>query len=103
MKKKNKDLNYNLPISIERNALYYYISHTDLPLEGVIHAVPRSNLPEGWKYEVTILLDVNSGMGNNRGNRGPMVLGQFAESSKENAINRTIYSILNVAGSLKKS
>ena len=97
---KKKDSNFNLPISIERNALYYYISHTDLPLEGVIHAVPRSNLPEGWRYEVTILLNVNSGMGNNR---GPMVLGQFAESSKENAINRTIYSILNVAGSLKKS
>lgn len=100
MKKKNKDLNYNLPISIERNALYYYISHTDLPLEGVIHAIPRSNLPEGWRYEVTILLNVNSGVGSNR---GPMVLGQFAEFTKENAINRTIYSILNVAGSLKKS
>lgn len=100
MKKRNKDLNYNLPISIERNTLYCYISHTDLPLEGVIHAVPRSNLPEGWRYETTILLNVNSGMGSNR---GPMVLGQFAEASKENAINRTIYSILNVAGSLKKS
>lgn len=97
---KKKDSNFNLPISIERNALYYYISHTDLPLEGVIHAVPRSNLPEGWRYETTIFLNVNSGMGNNR---GPMVLSQFAESSKENAINRTIYSILNVAGSLKKS
>lgn len=98
MKKRNKDLNYNLPISIERNTLYYYISHTELPLEGVIHAIPRSNLPEGWKYETTILLNVNSGMNS----RGPMVLGQFAESSKENAINRTIYSILNVAESLKK-